>query len=543
MTIEQDRRPRRAGGYVRLSEDPSGTEKGVARQKEDVEELAARLGWQVGKVYEENDTSAYKKKRLRLPDGRSVWRVERPEFRQMLKDYEDGVIDGIIVYDLDRLARQPRDLEDLIDLVDYFKRPVTGVTGALDLMTENGKAMARVLVAMANKSSADTARRVARERLQRAQEGRVLPSTRAFGWKADRVTIEPVEAALLKKAIGWFTAGESWTSVTAKIMASRVPTVEGGKWYLATVKNMILSPKMAGIAVYHGRLRALTSGPDDQEDHGNAGIDGEGERNAVRSPRDRAVRDAAGEYVLGGVQAIVTVEEWEAAVDEFERRREGKEFTSSGTRKYLLSGLLRCGRPREDGTVCNRGLVGKSTRRKKDGPIVPSYKCPNPENGGCGGTQRNMAKLDALIEDLLFLHLEKNRPESDQIPEPDIEIDDPTAVEREDVRRRLKAMRDGMRDGTVSTETFFAVVPGLESRDKKLTAELAKVRRRKVDRSRQLRTADEVRDEWSDPATTTAGRRTLLGQYLSAIVVHPAKRMGRGQFDHTSIEPVWKPLE
>lgn len=434
----------------------------MTRQKEDVAELAARLGWQVEKVYEENDTSAYKKKRIRLPDGRSVWRVVRPEFRQMLKDYEDGVIDGIIVYDLDRLARQPRDLEDLIDLVEHFKRPVTGVTGALDLMSENGKAMARVLVAMANKSSAGTARRVARERLQRAQEGRVLPSTRAFGWKADRVTIEPVEAALLKNAIGWFTAGESWTSVTTKVMQSGVPTAEGGKWYLATVKNMILSPKVAGIAVYHGSLRALTATgkADEADDDAQAGA-GE-ERRAAPSPRDRAVRNARGEYVRSGVQPIVTVEEWEALVDEYERRREGKEFTSRGTRKYLLSGLLRCGKPREDGTACNVPMVGKANRRNKDAPVIPIYKCPNPVNGGCAGSQRNMAKLDALIEDLLFLHLETNRPDdADQTPETESGADagNPLAVELEDVRARLKAMRDGMRDGTVSTETFFAVVP------------------------------------------------------------------------------------
>lgn len=522
-------------------------EKGVARQKEDVTELAARLGWQVGKVYEENDTSAYKKKRIRLPDGRSVWRVVRPEFGQMLKDYEDGVIDGIIVYDLDRLARQPRDLEDLIDLVEHFKRPVTGVTGALDLMSENGKAMARVLVAMANKSSADTARRVARERLQRAQEGRALPSTRPFGWKADRVTIEPVEAALLKDVIRWFTAGESWTSVTTKVMQSGVPAVEGGKWYLATLKNMILSPKVAGIAVYCGTLRALTATGSDEADEAEDGTQaGDGPRRAAPSPRDRAVRDARGEYVRSGVQPIVTVEEWEALVDEHERRREGKEFTTRGTRRYLLSGLLRCGRPREDGTVCNMRMVGTANRRGKDGPVVPIYRCPGLVNGGCGGSQRNMAKLDALMEDLLFLHLETNRPEdADRMTEAGSEADagNPLAVELEDVRARLKAMRDGMRDGTVSTETFFAVVPGLEARDKQLTTELGTVRRRRADRTRQLRTADEVRAEWNAPATTTAGRRALLGQYLSAIVVHPAKRMGGGRFDHAAIEPVWKPLE
>ncbi|WP_420823494.1 recombinase family protein [Streptomyces natalensis] len=40
--------------------------------------------------------------------------VLRPEFRQLLADPANGVIDGVIFYDLDRLVRQPRDLEDLI---------------------------------------------------------------------------------------------------------------------------------------------------------------------------------------------------------------------------------------------------------------------------------------------------------------------------------------------------------------------------------------------------------------------------------------------
>ncbi len=147
------------------------SEKGITRQKEDVTALAGRLDGTVATLYSENDTSAYKKRRIKPLNGRSVWRVYRPEFRRMLADYEDGKIDGIIFYDIDRLSRQPRDLEDLIDLVEYYKRPVETVTGAIDLRTSNGRAMARVLVAMANKSSEDTARRVAHARLQVAQEG------------------------------------------------------------------------------------------------------------------------------------------------------------------------------------------------------------------------------------------------------------------------------------------------------------------------------------------------------------------------------------
>src|ERR1700683_4538584 len=96
------RRPR-YGGDVRISEDEwvkdpkTGqmrlSEKGITRQKEDILDLAARLGVDIVKWYPENDTTAFKKRRIRLPNGRSVWRVIRPEFREMLEDYEDGEID------------------------------------------------------------------------------------------------------------------------------------------------------------------------------------------------------------------------------------------------------------------------------------------------------------------------------------------------------------------------------------------------------------------------------------------------------------------
>ncbi|MGW9079092.1 recombinase family protein [Streptomyces kronopolitis] len=511
----------------------------MGRQKEDVEALAVQLGWKVGKVYEENDTSAYRKKRIRLANGRSVWRVVRPEFRQMLQDYEDGVIDGIIVYDLDRLARQPRDLEDLIDLVDHFKRPVVGVTGALDLMTENGKAMARVLVAMANKASADTARRVARERLQRARDGRALPPNRAFGWKKDRRTLEIGEAAVLRQAILDFTAGETWTSAARKIMDSGFTPVGGGTWYLKTIKRMMTSPRVAGIASYYGSLHSVAKPPEgepDEEFDDDEALPAEQE--VAPSPRELALRDANGEYVRGQWEAIVTIEEWESLISETERRLEGVEFTSQGTRKYLLSGILRCARPREDGTLCNHAMTGIALKASKRNKARTVYHCQSPANGGCGNSQRDMKKLDQLIEDLLFLHLETNRPaEADQESEP--VQGEAEAAKLEDVRHRLQMMRIGMRDGTTSPESFFAVVPGLEAQEKRLVAGLSKARRIRADRAQRLKTPEQVKADWID--ATIPGRRALLGQYLQAIIVHPSQTRGR-VFDHTTIVPVWKPM-
>jgi site-specific DNA recombinase len=519
----------RVGAYVRISNDPFDTEKGVTRQREDVLALAAQRGWEVVEFYEENDTSAYKKRRIRLPDGRSVWRVVRPEFRRMLTDYEDGKIGGIIVYDLDRLARQNRDLEDLIDLVEHFKRPVIGVTGNLDLMTDSGKAMARVLVAMANKSSADTARRVARQKLQAAQEGIAISPVRPFGWQADRLTLEPKEADLLSRAALRYLAGESWASVTQMITASGVPTARGGKWRIRTVKNMILSPRIAGLIVYTGQARPELDSAE-EESNGDAIV--------FRNPRDMALKDADGNYIRGRWKQIITVEQWETIVSEYEQRRDGKEFSSHNTRKHLLSGLLRCGQTREDGIVCNTVMVGAAgSKDRTSGRNVPIYRCPGKIHGGCGRSQRNMAKLDKLVEDLLFLHLEENRPSMKERLTL-VTVDEPDSDRLTEVQTRLNAMREGMRDGTVSVESFFAVVPGLEKEEKKLLAQRSKAAREQISRNRQLRTPEEIREEWDNEATT-AGRRALLGQYLRAVAVGPSQTRGP-VFDHQSITPIWK---
>ncbi|WP_369255580.1 recombinase family protein [Streptomyces sp. R35] len=136
-------------------------------------------------TYTQPDTSAWKRKRVRLPDGSLGYCVVRPVFEGALEDLKRGKapngerIDGLIVYDIDRLTRDPRHLEDAIDTVEHYHRPIIHITGTLDLLTDNGRAMARVVVAMANKQSADTARRVRRNHKARRDRGPYLLVGRA----------------------------------------------------------------------------------------------------------------------------------------------------------------------------------------------------------------------------------------------------------------------------------------------------------------------------------------------------------------------------
>lgn len=199
---------------VRISDDKAGDAAGVARQENDGRALADRLKWRVAEVIVENDVSAFKRKRIPLADGRTELRTVRPGFRTALDKLATGTRDGLLVYDLDRTARDPRDLEDLIDVVEmrHPRVPVDSVTGSLRLATDADITMARVMVAVANKASRDTARRVARKHVELASQGK--PG--GGGFRGDGFTASyehiPVEAAIIREiAARILGTWDSWT--------------------------------------------------------------------------------------------------------------------------------------------------------------------------------------------------------------------------------------------------------------------------------------------------------------------------------------------
>src|SRR5690606_35447771 len=95
---------RRAGIYARISKD-DGSALGVGRQIEDCTAEAERRGWTVVDQYVDNNVSASKSK-------------PRPEYTRLLDDVEQGRIDAVVVWDVDRLTRKPAELETFIDLAD-----------------------------------------------------------------------------------------------------------------------------------------------------------------------------------------------------------------------------------------------------------------------------------------------------------------------------------------------------------------------------------------------------------------------------------------
>src|SRR4051794_7764795 len=93
----------KAGIYLRQSIDRYSDELAISRQREDCIKICEGRGW-THREYVDNDKSA--------TTGR------RPAYQKMLDDIRAGLVDAVVVWDLDRLHRRPIELEYFIDLAD-----------------------------------------------------------------------------------------------------------------------------------------------------------------------------------------------------------------------------------------------------------------------------------------------------------------------------------------------------------------------------------------------------------------------------------------
>lgn len=332
--------PQCALRLTRISDARDEDTKGVDDQGADCDTTGTRAGWRFGPASThhiiENDTSAFKRKVITLPDGRRELRTVRPWFRQALAMLADGRADGLMAYDLDRAVRDPRDLEDLIDVVEASspRIPVESVTGSLRLANDADITMARVLVAVANKSSRDTARRVARARLRQAEAGQWGGGKRPFGFEDDGVTIRPSEAAEIRWAADAVLTGVSLRQLAVSMRERGVPSVKGAAWTPETLRDILLRPRNAGLMVYRP--------------------------NGGRGPRPGRVYTAADVVRRDPDREIIPEQTWQALVAIL---TDPARRTSAGnTPRWLGSRIYECGTCKDGSTLVVSGSTSNGHR-------------------------------------------------------------------------------------------------------------------------------------------------------------------------------------
>ena len=152
--------------YLRQSLDRDQTKLAIARQRDDLLKLCANRGWDDPVEYCDNNISANK--------GR------RAAYQEMLDDIRNGIVNRVVVWDLDRLHRQPIELEAFFVLADDHRVELASVGGDVDLATPSGRMFARMKGTVAKYETEHKAARQKTANLQRAKSGKSY-APRAFG--------------------------------------------------------------------------------------------------------------------------------------------------------------------------------------------------------------------------------------------------------------------------------------------------------------------------------------------------------------------------
>lgn len=239
--------PRRAAIYVRISLDHTGEGLGVQRQEEDAHAIIAARGWTLAGVYRDNSISA------------SDSRKHRPGYAGLQRDYADGLFDAMVVWDLDRLTRQPRQLEDWIEAAEGRGLALITTNGEADLTTDGGRMYARIKLAVARAEIERKSARHKRALQQHATAGKAPHGPRLFGYTATG-NVDPKESAVVADIFERFYAGESLRSLTKMLTDTDVPTRNGRPWNARTVRDMLSNPRYAGWAVYQGEIATDNDG-------------------------------------------------------------------------------------------------------------------------------------------------------------------------------------------------------------------------------------------------------------------------------------------
>ncbi len=229
----------RAAVYLRISEDRTGDQAGVTRQRQDCEELCRSKGW-TPVEYLDNDTSATSGK-------------PRPAYERMLADIRDGTIGAVVAWDLDRLHRRPIELEAFMALADEKHLALATVSGDVDLSTAQGRLVARLKGSVAAHEGEHRKARQLRATRQRAEQG--IPNwSRAFGYLGDTRQPDPVTAPLVRQAYADVLAGASLTGICRAWNAEGVRTVTGRPWTVETLTHFMRAPRNAGLRSYRGEI-------------------------------------------------------------------------------------------------------------------------------------------------------------------------------------------------------------------------------------------------------------------------------------------------
>lgn len=328
----------------------------LARHKRILTELAQRRDLEIGEIYQE------------VVSGESL--AARAEAQRMLSDVQAGMWEGVLVMEIERLARGDTiDQGIVMNTIKYSGTKIITPTKTYDPNNEFDEEYVEFSLFMSRREYKTIARRMNAGRIASVKEGNYIGSRPPYGYdkvkddKSFTLAPNPAEADIVRSIFNWYVHGcinengelerLGISKIARKLNDMHVPTRKGGAWVTATIRDMIKNP------VYIGKIRwNWRKGVTQFKD---------GKKTVARphSPEDSWL------LVDGRHVPLVDEDTWNAAQSIIANNRPA---TVPGNREMQnpLAGLMVCGK-------CGRKMVRRPYNNREQPPslICSCNACDN----------------------------------------------------------------------------------------------------------------------------------------------------------------------
>ena len=148
--------------------------------------------------------------------------LERPGLKRLLADIEEGLVDVVVVYKIDRLSRSLADFAKLVDIFDRHEVTFVSVTQSFNTTTSMGRLTLNILLSFAQFEREVTAERIRDKIAASRRKGMWMGGNVPWGYEVrDRkLVVNEAEAAVVRSIFERFVATGSAT-VLARNSAGR----------------------------------------------------------------------------------------------------------------------------------------------------------------------------------------------------------------------------------------------------------------------------------------------------------------------------------
>lgn len=449
--------------YARISKNPNtGEMEKTDRQLLDILTNIEKRHARLGEILRDDNVSAWKLK------------GKRPAWKRLLARQGAGDAKGAVAWHLDRLLRQPIDLEMLINLSDTGR--ILGTCfGDYDLSNHDHRLTLRIITGAAVKECDNLSKRQKRKHEARRMSGISFPGgRRPFGYPGagtDPALVE-AEREAVARAIQDHVDGTELMAIARRWNARGLRTTGKAEiWGAVSVRAVLERPRNAG----------LMRNPD----------------GTLRPARD--------------IEPIVSPELYGRLCAVLEARGRGRQPSAA---YFLSGGCLKC-------AECGRGLTGG----KSDGKRY--YRCPPGKPGTCAAAVTiNADNVEEFAREQTLnvlsdpAHATQVARKSAALKKVEDEIEQCERTARELGKRLSDPSRP------MSFERYEAATAPLDARIATLSAERDALLVAGAGQSADPRSLAELADVWAS-ATADERRRMVQRAFPYGLAVYPAvKRRG-----------------